>query len=111
MSFCEGLKKIFKNGNYLLLCGSLTSLYYILTGIQYWGSDYLIQHINAPKNDVFIAFGLVSITGPVLGVVVGGNITTCFGGYNSKKVLTATSIVSILCLMVSVPVPFCVTFY
>jgi len=38
-----------------------------------------------PEEIVFISFGIISITGPVLGVVVGGNITTKLGGYNSEK--------------------------
>ena len=85
-------------------------MYWVLTGIQYWGSDYIITQINVDKSTVFIGFGIVSITGPVLGVVVGGNITTCLGGYNSRKALIITSIVSILCLFCSVPVPFCTEF-
>ena len=110
MPFFQGLLKILKNINFLLLCASLTGLYWVLTGIQYWGSDYLITQINVDKGTVFIGFGIVSITGPVLGVVVGGNITTCLGGYNSRKALIITSIVSVLCLMCSIPVPFCTQF-
>lgn len=50
-------------------------------------SDYWITELKVDPQTVFICFGLISTTGPVVGVVVGGNITTYLGGYNAKKSL------------------------
>lgn len=72
-----------KQKAFILLCISLTFLYFIITGIQFWVSDYLIIVLKAKKETVFITFAIVSITGPVLGIVIGGNVTTALGGYNS----------------------------
>ena len=55
---------------------------------------------------MFLTFGIVSITGPVLGVVVGGNVTAYVGGYNSKTALWLTNIVSLLCLASAAPIAF-----
>jgi sugar phosphate permease len=84
-SFCVRLKSVTGNKNYLLAVASISFLYYIITGIQYWVSDYMIRILGQSKGVVFIAFGIVSITGPVGGVIVGGNITTALGGYSTKK--------------------------
>ena len=71
----------------MVLCLALTFLYFIITGIQYWVSDYLITELKVEQEVVFVTFSIISITGPVLGVVIGGNVTTFLGGYNSKKSL------------------------
>jgi len=59
-----------------------------------------------PEEIVFISFGIISITGPVLGVVVGGNITTKLGGYNSEKAAKICALTSIFCLGCAMPIPF-----
>jgi len=45
-TFCQRLKLLFTNKAYILLCMSLTTLYFIITGIQYWGSDYMITELK-----------------------------------------------------------------
>ena len=55
---------------------------------------------------MFVTFAFISITGPVLGVVVGGNVTTALGGYKSKKSLIITMIISVFCLCSAAPIPF-----
>lgn len=105
-TFCERFKSLFKNGPFILFCISLTFLYFVITGIQFWVSDYLITDLKVNENTVFITFAIVSITGPVLGVIVGGNVTTALGGYNSKKALRLSLIVSSFCACVAAPIAF-----
>lgn len=94
------------NKNYLLIVISVTFLYYIITGLQYWMSDYMLVVLKQQEAIVFITFGVISITGPVLGVVVGGNITTCLGGYSTRKTLYQTLSFTFLCLISALPCPF-----
>ena len=54
------------------MCSAITSLYFVVTGIQFWFSDYMITEIGVEKQKVFAWFGIVSITGPILGVFIGG---------------------------------------
>ena len=68
------LKEIFKNKSFFYLIMSITFLYWVLTGIQYWFSDYLITEIKADPEIVYISYGVISITGPVIGVITGGNV-------------------------------------
>jgi len=49
---------------------------------------------------------VISITGPVLGVVVGGNVTTKLGGYNSEQAARITCFAGVFCLACAVPIPF-----
>ena len=85
---------------------SITFLYWVLTGIQYWFSDYLITELKAESSTVFISYGVISITGPVIGVLVGGNVISALGGYKSKKALYVTCSLAFLCLSCAIPIAF-----
>ena len=50
---------------------SLSSIYFLVTGIQFWITEYLQEVLLVDKATVFTYFSLISITGPILGVVVG----------------------------------------
>lgn len=88
------------------MCMSVTCLYFVVTGIQFWFSDYMITEMGIDKQVVFTWFGIVSITGPILGVFVGGQITTALGGYKSLHNLYSILIMSIFSILFALPIPF-----
>lgn len=51
-------------------------------------------------------FAVVSITGPIFGVVFGGFISSKFGGYNHPKSMLVTAAVSVCAVLVSGPAGF-----
>lgn len=57
---------------------------FISTAITFWGTDYFEYIMKFPKQQVFTAFLIICITGPILGVVVGGIIVQKMGGYEQK---------------------------
>ena len=85
---------------------TITSLYFVVTGIQYWITYYLQTVIGADVDKVYILYALSSITGPTLGVLVGGVVTTkCVGGYTNKRALTVCFFVALLASLSAVPIP------
>ena len=88
------------------MCTSVTLLYFVVTGIQFWFSDFLITVMNVEKSKVFIIYGFVSISGPVIGVIFGGWVSSRLGGYNSPKSLYLTAMVSVFSIFMSVPIPY-----
>jgi hypothetical protein len=56
-----------------------------------------------PKQEVFVIFGVVSITGPVLGVVTGGKIISKIGGYNSRRSFYVIIVVAFFASFCSIP--------
>ena len=72
-----------KNKVYLGLCVSLSGLYFVVTGIQYWMPDYLKFCLNVPSQMAAVYFSFTCFSAPILGVVIGGLITTALGGYNN----------------------------
>lgn len=64
----------------------------------------MITVLKQDEEIVFPTFAIISITGPVLGVVVGGNVTTALGGYNAPKSLKMMCLVSFFAVGSSIPV-------
>jgi MFS family permease len=67
------------------MCG----IYFIVTGIQFWMTKYLIEILDLEPLLVNIIFSGISITAPLSGVLVGGTISDKYGGYKGKNVIKA----------------------
>jgi MFS family permease len=67
------------------MCG----IYFIVTGIQFWMTKYLIEILDLEPLLVNIIFSGISITAPLSGVIVGGTISDKYGGYKGKNVIKA----------------------
>lgn len=105
LTYCQKLKNIMCNGTFLLVLMTLTILFYIVTGIQYWVTDYMLNILKQEKTVVFICYAVVTITGPVLGTIVGGSISSCLGGYQAKKSVLQTLAFTYCCLIFAIPIP------
>mmetsp|Transcript_19323 Transcript_19323/g.51997 ORF Transcript_19323/g.51997 Transcript_19323/m.51997 type:complete len:588 (-) Transcript_19323:311-2074(-) len=83
---------------YVLLC--LSSIFFIVSGIQYWVTIFLLDHFHMPQGTVVLSFALVSSTGPLLGVLAGGWLVDRVGGYDNHarclRVLANYTLVGIL---------------
>lgn len=82
---CGRAAELFTSPLYMLLTLALCGLYFTVTGIQFWITDYLEQVIGAPKDTVLTAFALTSCTAPAMGVVFGGWLVDRMGGYKDES--------------------------
>ena len=73
------------NKTFLALMFSLTGLFYVVTGIQYWLPDYIQNVLDIEPHTATLYFVTMSLSAPIGGVIVGGIITSAYGGYNNKK--------------------------
>ena len=64
-------------------------MFFIVTGIQFWLTIYLIEILGNDPVLVVIIFSSVSVTAPLGGVLVGGTFADRYGGYKGKNVLKA----------------------
>ena len=102
----ENLKSLMGNVEYWCICLSLTGLFFVVTGIQYWLPTYLKDIFNLGADDAAVFYTTTSITGPVGGVIVGGVVTTHLGGYNTYKAHRLMQGVGLLAVACALPVPF-----
>ena len=100
------LKKLLRN--YLFVCSivSISSLYFMVTGLQFWVSDYLQRVIKAPAGLVFTTFAFVSISAPFAGVILGGRVTQRIGGYAHRNAMHYCLALALLATGFSLLVPF-----
>ena len=66
----------------------------------------MITEMHVDKETVFALFAFVSITGPMFGIVVGGQVTTWLGGYSSMSNMNSTLLVSVFTLAAALPIGF-----
>ena len=58
-------------------------MFYMVSGILFWASDYMRTVINEPKDSVTLYFGIVSLSSPVLGAVASVPVVNYVGGYRN----------------------------
>ena len=49
LSFMQTIRLILTNKPFFSMCLGMTGLYYVLTGIQFWASDYFIREMGTDK--------------------------------------------------------------
>ena len=82
---CRQIGMLLCSPLYVLLTLALCFLYFVVTGIQFWITDYLHEVVGEPKEKVLTAFAITSCTGPALGVVFGGWLVDRMGGYKDES--------------------------
>ena len=74
---------------YISITFGMCAIYFIVTGIQFWMTEYLIIILNVEPLLVNIIISVISITAPLSGVIVGGTISDKYGGYKGKNTIKA----------------------
>jgi len=70
----------------MLSCLTVSTLLFTSTGITFWTTHYMTKILKFEENKVEAAFISLSITAPILGILIGGLIIQkFFGGYESKN--------------------------
>ena len=102
------VKRLTKNKIFLHSAFSLSVFYFCITGLQYWGSDYMNRKLNvhSPKLRL-LYFSIICFSSPTIGVLFGGYIVNFTGGYNDKKSYTLCLFLSIFCVINAIIIPFC----
>jgi MFS transporter, Spinster family, sphingosine-1-phosphate transporter len=75
------MKLVLSNKVFLFVTLATSCLYFVITGIQFWITDYMITILHYNPDTVFITFTTACISGPTIGVFVGGVVTHKLGGY------------------------------
>ncbi|CAK84475.1 unnamed protein product (macronuclear) [Paramecium tetraurelia] len=110
-SYCSTMIELYSIKLWLCCTIVISILYFIVTGIQFWMTDYMIHEMHQDKQTVNIVFAIVSITAPVFGCITGGLIAQKLGGYQRAKSLYVCVLYCSLCCISAAPVPFTETFW
>jgi MFS transporter, Spinster family, sphingosine-1-phosphate transporter len=110
-SYFKSVRNIFKRPMFVFTMLTISSIYFVVTGVQFWISDYMIVTLNASQGMVFTAFALVSITAPTLGVLLGGNICDRLGGYSGERAIDFCLVFALFASIFAIPIPIFDNFY
>lgn len=109
------LKKFFeiiKEKVYLTTCLSITTLLFISTAIIFWAPDFGLVILKADHDVVLGGFVIVSLSGPVLGIIIGGSLVQKYaGGYEGKHSITFSVAFAFLAFTCCLPFRFITTIY
>lgn len=85
LTITQQLCKLLNSALYMRLVFALSGLYFIVTGIQFWATIYMVEKVGADPLTVKSGFVLTSITGPLIGVFFGGWLIDKLGGYKDDS--------------------------
>ena len=108
------LKDLCSNSIYLLLVFTISSLYFVVSGLQFWITTYMTTVIGVPMSEVFTFYIATCLSAPVLGVLISIILFNCIGGYNTNASYYMCLIFGTLAVLAGIPVPFadrCVVVY
>uniref|UniRef100_A0A7S2IVD3 Major facilitator superfamily (MFS) profile domain-containing protein n=1 Tax=Zooxanthella nutricula TaxID=1333877 RepID=A0A7S2IVD3_9DINO len=78
-------RRLLREPLYVATLVVLASLYFVVTAIQYWITEYFTTAFARDKAEVTAVFSGVSASAPILGVVVGSAMTDRLGGLGSPQ--------------------------
>eukprot|EP00123_Amoebidium_parasiticum_P000947 comp11898_c0_seq1/m.6546 comp11898_c0_seq1/g.6546 ORF comp11898_c0_seq1/g.6546 comp11898_c0_seq1/m.6546 type:complete len:592 (-) comp11898_c0_seq1:164-1939(-) len=79
------VKALLRSQTFLYVTFGMCSLYFVVTGLQLWVTEYMVSVLHADKNAVVTAFALTCATGPIVGVLCGGLLLDRLGGYQGRQ--------------------------
>ena len=79
-------KILFKSPVFILINLCLTSIFIIVSAIQFWVNDYL-EFALFVKNEKYrlLSFSIIVATSPIVGMILGGVLSQKVGGYEAKN--------------------------
>lgn len=88
LALMEQLSMLWQSSLYIWLTLALCSLYYVVTGTQFWITEYANakppEGLGVDPTVVLWSFAFTSVTAPVIGVFLGGWIIDQQGGYKDE---------------------------
>lgn len=86
---CHQFKILCSNYVFIFVTLCLCSVYFVVTGIQFWTTAYFLLILEEDPETTMINFAIVCITAPVAGVIVGSYFSDYIGGYKGENLLRA----------------------
>jgi len=99
---CKGL---LTNKAYVCCVLSISVLFFCISGIQYWGSDYFTEVLGVSLQNTHITFAAVCITAPIFGAIFSGYMGSKLGGYRGKYTLQSCILVGVFTVVCGFIIP------
>ena len=109
---CMEVLHVIRQPIFLLCIFTLAVLFYILTVIQFQGTEYMMNALGATNlTQTLMCFAIICLTSPTLGILIGSSIINYQGGYETKNSILICLISSTLSAICTIPAPFMTNIY
>jgi hypothetical protein len=103
----KNLGVFFKHPMILVCIYGYSMTFYALGAIKFWGNEYMELVLGIEDSSLrTIFFGILTLTGPTLGLVFGGFIGGKIGGYHVKPTILVTLLFDFLACLFGLPSSF-----
>ena len=103
----KNLGVFFKHPMILVCIYGYSMTFYALGAIKFWGNEYMELVLGIKDSSLrTIFFGILTLTGPTLGLVFGGFIGGKIGGYHVKPTILVTLLFDFLACLFGLPSSF-----
>lgn len=88
---------------------NLTVAFFVVYGIQFWSTTYIIDVFEIDGTNAMIIYGSLSVTSPIAGVFFGGYLSDKMGGYKGKNMITSLKLCmafTIVSIFLGIPTGF-----
>lgn len=82
-----------------------TGIYFVVAGVQYWCPNYMTKVLDIDVSVATTYFAITSFSAPVSGVLIGGVVTSYYGGFNNKNTQALVLIVGWVTVLFTIPIP------
>ena len=84
-STCQQVCYALTSYNYVAALVTLTCIFLVISGIQFWITDYVVSVLQRSQKEAFIIYIIVGALGPIHGVAVSGFVFDRIGGYHGRN--------------------------
>ena len=103
----KNLGVFFKHPMILVCIYGYSMTFYALGAIKFWGNEYMEKVLGIEDIGLrTIFFGILTLTGPTLGLIFGGFIGGKIGGYHVKQTILVTLLFDFLACLFGLPSSF-----
>eukprot|EP00930_Biecheleria_cincta_P096968 TRINITY_DN88729_c0_g1_i1.p1 TRINITY_DN88729_c0_g1~~TRINITY_DN88729_c0_g1_i1.p1 ORF type:complete len:532 (+),score=81.62 TRINITY_DN88729_c0_g1_i1:9-1604(+) len=88
--------RLLRHGLFATTLMTLTALFFVVTAIQYWSSEFFVEVFQRDELEVTNIFIFVSATAPIAGVVIGSAAIDKFGGTATAEAVSKTCNITFL---------------
>lgn len=107
----NSLPDFMRNKVFIFSVLGISNLSFVIAVIQFWGSDYMVDVLHISISHASIAYVIDCLLAPSIGVLAGGFIINCLGGYEKLSISYFVLVGALIASILTIPIPFVDTIY
>ena len=91
---------------FLLTVFIISTMFFIISGILFWSTDYFVDVLLVPKSNVTLYFALTSLSSPISGALLSQPLLGMIGSFQSKYAMPLCLVITSVAFFFAAWIPF-----